>query len=398
MKKKLITLLFVFTVINVFAQVTTTSEPEKTNPVAAEVLPLNDMVTNKSIKALAKIPLDLASILIYDYDGNLFSYDLESETIVWTVKATDAHTPMCGNKITLQDGVVYAPFINGEIFAIDNQDGTIFWKSRLGDSKDQIILKDQVPVISNGKLYVTAQNQTIYALNLKDGSLAWKYKLDLVNNDIPVLSFGNKVFTPSGANFYSFDGATGKVLSQKSFEQTMTGKPVTDGENVFAASEKDVLYALSPDKLDVLWQFKLEENQSNIRERIFCKDNKVYFGTQGTTGSSIYAVDSKTGTRIWKTDFKEDSIEYMTEQDDNIWGYTKKGKLFQLDLNGEMLFETKLTTMPISNLEFPEGDSLYYYCDAGLIQYELAEKDENVMYMRTSILDNIYSAYLKIIR
>ncbi|PXY39148.1 pyrrolo-quinoline quinone [Flavobacterium cheongpyeongense] len=398
MKKKLITLLFVFTVINVFAQISIIAEPEKNNPAAAEVLPLSDALAYKSIKPVAKIPLYENGILIYDYDGNLFSYDLDSETIVWTVKAADAHTPMCGNKITLHDGVVYVPFINGEIFAVDNQDGSVFWKARIGDSKDQIILKDQIPVISNGKLYVTAQNQTIYALNLKDGSLAWKYKLDVVNNDIPVLSFGNKVFTPSGPNFYSFDAATGKVLNQKSLDQNMSGKPVTDGENVFVASDKDMLFALSLDKLDVLWQFKIEENQNNIRERIFCKDNKVYFGTQGTTGSSIYAVDSKTGAQIWKTDFKEDSIEYMTELDDNIWGYTRKGKLFQLDLNGEMLFETKLTTMPISNLEFPVGDSLYYYCDAGLIQYELEGKDENVMYMRTSILDTIYSAYVKIIR
>lgn len=383
-----------------FGQAPTASKPSKTNPSDTKVLTVNDIVTNKLVNPLKKVPLDEKSILIYDYDGNLFSFNLDSEQIMWTVKATDSHTEMCGNGVTLNDGVVYVPFINGEIFAINNQTGAIFWKSRLGNITDQIVLKDQVPIINNGKLYITSQNQnsTIYALNIKDGSLVWNYKLDETDNHLPALIFDNKVFTQSASSLYSLDANTGKVLSQKSFEEKMNGKPVTDGENVFISNEKDLLFALSPNKLDILWQFKLNDNQYNIKEHIFCKDKKVFFATQGSEVSSVYAVDSKTGVQIWKTDFKDDSILYITEEDDNIWGYTRKAKLFQLDLNGEILFESKLTTLPISNLVFPNDDFLFYYCDAGLIQYEFKTQDENVMYMRTSMKDNIYNAYLKLIR
>ncbi|WP_264550966.1 PQQ-binding-like beta-propeller repeat protein [Flavobacterium sp. N2038] len=394
MKKKLVPLLFLFTVINIFSQTATTSKPTENN-----TLPLHDVVSNKVISPLKKVPLDEASLLIYDYDGNLFSYDLESETIVWTVKASDAQTEMCANAVTLHDGVVYVPFVNGEIFAIDNQSGDIFWKSRIGNIKDQIVLKDQTPIVTNGKLYINAQNGSLYALNTKDGSLAWSNKLDSPNNDIPVLFFNNKVFASGGMNFYIFDANTGKIISQKSFEGTMHSKTVTDGENIFTANDKDLLFALTPDKLDIIWQFKLEENQYNIKERILCKDKKVYFAAQGETVSSIYAVDSKTGTQIWKRDFKDDNVEYITELDDNIWGYTRKGKLFQLDIsNGEIAFEQKLTTQPISNIEFPVDDSLFYYCDAGLVKFDLNTKDEDMYYMRTSIKENIYSAFLKIIR
>jgi outer membrane protein assembly factor BamB len=399
MKKKLITLLFVFTVINIFGQVPATLKPEKTNYSTNKVLAVNDMVTNKAIKPVTKVPLDQALILIYDYDGTLFSFDLESEQIAWTVKATDAYTEMCANAVTLHDGVLYVPFINGEIFAIDNQTGAIFWKSRIGNITDQIVLKDQIPIINDGKLFITSQNGNIYALNIKDGSLIWNYKLDSTNNDIPVLFFDNKIFTQSGTNFYSFEANTGKLLNQKSFEEAIHGKPVTDGENIFIANEKDVVFALSPDKLDILWQFKLAENQRNIKERIFCKDKKVYFAAQGPEISSMYAVDSKTGTQIWKTDFKDDNIEYIIEESDNVWGYTRKAKLFQLDItNGEIASEVKLTTKPISNLEFPDDDSLFYYSDAALIQFEFKTKDENEVYLRTSIKDDVYNAFIKIIR
>jgi len=398
MKKNLGILLFVLNVVNMFGQTPVVSG--KIN-YSNKALTINDMVTNKVISPLKKVALDGQSILIYDYDGSLMSFNLESEAFNWTVKATDNHTEMCANQVTLKDGVIYVPFINGEIFAINSKTGEIFWKSRLGNITDQIILKNQIPVINDGKLFITTQdpNNNIYALDLKDGSLIWNYKLDATNNDIPVLFFDNKVFTQSGNNFYSFEANTGKLLSQKSFEEPIHGKAVTDGENVFVANEKDVLFALNPNTLDILWQFKLDEGQNNIKERIFSKDKKVYFAGQRPEVSSLYALDSKTGTQLWKTDFKNDNIEYIIEESDNAWGYTRKGKLFQIDMaNGEIAFEIKLSTLPISNLEFAEDNFLYYYSDAALIQFEFSTKDENEVYLRTSIKDDAYSAYLKILR
>lgn len=381
-----------------FGQITTTPTSDKTTA-DSKVSAISDVVTHKVLNPLAKVPLDKESILIYDYDGSLFSFNLESEKINWTVKATDAYTEMSANAVTLQDGVVYVAFINGEIFALDNRTGAIFWKSRLGNSTDQMILKNQIPVINDGKLYITSQNSNIYALDLKNGSLIWKYQLESANNDSPVLFFDNKIFTQSATHLYSFEANTGKLLSKKSFEETMSGKVVTDGENVFIANEKNTVFALNPNTLDVLWQFKLDENQSNVKERIFCKDKKVYVAAQGTEVSSIYALDSKTGTQIWKTDFKDDNVEYMIEESDNIWGYTSKWKIFQIDImNGEIAFETKLTTKPISNFEFAVDDYLFYYSDAALIQFEFKTKDENEIYLRTSIKDDAYSAYLKLIR
>lgn len=401
MKKNIVTFLFVFTAINMVGQAPSNSKSGKNSYSNNKVLTANDIVTNKAINPLKKVALDPQSILIYDYDGSLMSFNLESEAFNWTVKATDSHTEMCANQLTLQDGVVYVPFINGEIFAINNKTGQIFWKSRLGTITDQIILKNQAPIINDGKLFITTQspNNNIYALDIKDGSLIWNYKLDASNNDIPVLFFDNKVFTQSGNNFYSFEANTGKLLSQKTFEEPIHGKAVTDGENVFVANEKNVVFALNPNTLDIVWQFKLDENQSNIKDRIFSKDKKLYFAAEGPEVSSLYAVDSKTGTQIWKTDFKNDIIEYVVEESDNAWGYTRKGKLFQIDLaNGEMAFDMKLSTRPISNLEFAEENYMYYYSDAALIQFEFSTKDENEVYLRTSIKDDAYSAYLKILR
>lgn len=125
MKTKLLTLLFAFSVINMLAQTPVVPKAVIANT-NNKALPPSEIVTNKALSSLKKPSLDEASILIYDYDGALFSYDLESEQIGWTVKAADASAEMCANKVTLNDGVVYVPFINGEIFAVDNLTGEFF--------------------------------------------------------------------------------------------------------------------------------------------------------------------------------------------------------------------------------------------------------------------------------
>lgn len=404
MKRTFTTILLLLTIINLFGQMPTMADNEESNKINYsnnQVLTLDDMVFNETFNPIKKIPLDINSILIYDYDGSLKSFNLKSKEINWSVKPSDADREMCGNKLTLKDGVVYVPFVNGEIYALDNQTGKLFWKSRLGNIKDEIVIKNQIPIINDGKLYITTQNKNsnIYALNLKNGDLIWNYKLAYPYNFIPVLFFDNKIFTQSAPYFYSFDAENGKALYQRGFKKAMYGKPVTDGENVFIANESDILFALSPDKLDILWEFQLDKNQYSIKERIFCKDKKIFFGTYGSSLSSVYSLNSKTGDKIWKTDFKDDGIEYIMEQNNTLWGYTKKGILFQLSLNdGKIMFEKQLTSLPISNIEFQDKNSIYYFCEAGLIQFDLKSKEEELIYIRGSINDDATNAFIKIIR
>lgn len=401
MKKTIITLFSAILSISVGAQMPTMMKKDKDNFSNNQILTMSDMGFNQSIKPLQKVPLDTNSILIYDYKGDLQSYNLKTNKANWSAKATDPDRQMSGNKLTLKDGIVYVPFINGEIYALDNQTGKPFWKTRLGKNKEGIIIKNQIPVIEGDHLYIATQydNSNIYAINTKDGSLIWNYKLAYPYNHIPVLYFKDKVFSPSAPNLYSFDAENGKLMSQKTFEKAMYGKPVTDGENVFIANESNILYALNPENLDILWEFQLGKDQFNIKEKIFIKGPQIYFGTNGSAICSVYSVNTKSGKATWQTDFQNDDIDYLKEYENTIWGYTEKGILFQLDMKtGKKLFETPLKNFPLSNLEFVDGNSFYYYCEAGLIQYDVKSKAENTVLLRNSIEDRPGTAYIQLIR
>ncbi|MEZ0131388.1 pyrrolo-quinoline quinone, partial [Flavobacterium sp. LBUM151] len=58
MKKKLITLLFVFTIINIFGQTPTIAKDTKTTDSNNQVSTVNDVVTHKTIKPITKAALD----------------------------------------------------------------------------------------------------------------------------------------------------------------------------------------------------------------------------------------------------------------------------------------------------------------------------------------------------
>ncbi len=92
-------------------------------------------------------------------------------------------------------------------------------------------------------------------------------------------------------------------------------------------------------------------------------------------------------------------VLYITEFENTIWGYTEKGLLFQLDMKtGKRILENQLKNLPVSNLEFVDGNSFYYYCEAGLIQFDIKSKAENSVLLRNSIDDNAGDAFIKLIR
>ena len=147
MKKTIINILSIIFSTSMLAQMPTMPKKDKDNFSNNQILTMNDMVFNEAIKPIQKVPLDTNSILIYDYKGVLQSYNLKTDKVNWSTKATDPDRQMSGNKLTLKDGIIYVPFINGEIYALDNQTGKPFWKSRLGNNKEGIIVKNQTPII-----------------------------------------------------------------------------------------------------------------------------------------------------------------------------------------------------------------------------------------------------------
>lgn len=363
-----------------------------------------DFVLNDRYREYAKVPLDKSAILIYDYDGTVKSFNLETQKINWSFAASDSTVTYARNKMTLEDGVLYVPFHNGELYALDHETGKKFWEVKIGLKNGALnkMMINQIPVIHGDKLYVVTQheNKNIYALNKKTGRHIWNYQLEYPYNHMPVLYSSDKIFVPNAPYVYSFDAETGKALYIRGFKTGMYSRAVTDGKRVFIADLYRDLFALDPEKLDILWQIELPEGA--IDHKMVYKNNQLLLAT----AHNFYALNPETGAIIWQTEVprKEHAesrfeIKQLTAFNTKLYAYNNKSTFFVVnEKKGKLEKEIDLQNTPISNIEIQDENTAYFYCEVGLIKLNLKTNKEELLYIRGSIQSDPSENYILLVR
>jgi len=363
-----------------------------------------DFVLNEQYKPTQNIPLDREAILIYDYDGTLKSFNLATQKINWTFTAQDTVVTYARNKFTLENGVVYIPFLNGELYALNHKTGEVFWEAKIGLKNSEYIkmMINQIPVIHNDFLYLVTQyeNSNIYAFDKNTGHHIWNYKLEFPYNHMPVLYANNKVFVPNAGYVYNFDAESGKALYARGFKTGMYSRPVSNGKHVFIADLGDQLFALHPDNLAIVWEITLEGGA--IGHKMVYNNNQLLVGT----GRNFYAINPEDGAIIWQTavPFKEQAdrrfeLQQLEVFNNKIYAYNNKSTFFVVNpREGTIEKEIELTNIPISNIEVQDENNIFFYCEIGLIKLNLQTNKEELVYMRSSIQSNPKENYIKLVR
>lgn len=363
-----------------------------------------DFVLNELHQFTQDVPLDQEAILIYDYDGTLKSFNLATQKINWTFTAQDTVVTYARNKFTLENGVVYIPFLNGELYALNHKTGAVFWETKIGlqNSKYLKMMINQIPVIHNNYLYLVTQyeNSNIYAFDKRTGEHIWNYKLEFPYNHMPVLYTNNKVFVPNAGYVYNFDAESGKALYARGFKTGMYSRPVSNGTYVFIADLGYQLFALQPDNLDIIWEITLEEG--SIGHKMVYENNQILLAT----GRNFYAINPEDGAIIWQTEvpLKEHAdrrfdLQQLEVFNNKIYAYNNKSTFFVVDpKKGTIEKEIALTNTPISNIEVQDENTIFFYCEIGLIKLNLKTNKEELVYMRSSIQSDPKENYIKLVR
>lgn len=246
-------------------------------------------------------------------DHHIYACDAKTGDKLWSIKA---NAVVMGGA-SIDEGVVYIGASDGAFRAIDLKKGKTIWT--YNKVKGYIQTK---PLIYQDKVYFGAWDGTFYALNIRDGSEAWLWH------------------APKKSKHYSPAACW----------------PVASGNAVFIVDPERAMTAIDADSGKTFWRTK----QSKVRESIgISKDKKRIYAKIMNDSVVCYRANSIAPEELWavNVDFGyEHAPAMLKEKDAVLYGTTKGGVVFAIDINTQkILWKHKVgnallnTVFPISN-------------------------------------------------
>ncbi|OKK10914.1 serine/threonine-protein kinase [Streptomyces sp. CB02400] len=251
----------------------------------------------------ALVPLLTHEGLLLISGDPLVAYDVRTGRARWSKK--EACRP--GEPLLFHDGKVFLADggYDGVLVALDVKTGEEVWRSRLGKS----LSVDSAIAVDDKNVYVTAKDfgesrsatehrTAVAAVSHTTGKKTWLQRRDWGTKDYDVqgsVSGKHLVYADSNYNLTVRDTATGAQLWTRKIGEDWTWQPTVAGGLVFLPGDK--LTALDADTGDTRWT--LSSNGRRAFRNPSVIDGVLYVSDYD---DGVWAVDVKTGKRIWLCD------------------------------------------------------------------------------------------------
>ncbi|WP_118973274.1 PQQ-binding-like beta-propeller repeat protein [Taibaiella koreensis] len=313
------------------------------------------------------------ALIIYATNGSILSWDMEQKKTNWTYKEKEV-ADNGGNRFSVDGALLYIPFVNGAITALDANTGKTFWADKIGLEKNEALLTGQAAPISGDKVFIAARNNNLYAIDKRTGAMVWNYRLEYPYNIYSPLLVNDALFINNAPYIYKFIAESGQAIWQRGFSKAMYSAIVSDGRRVYAGDEDKTLYAINPaDTSRIDWKFSLEDEQFHIDENLIAGEGVLYLAGKanpGSTASSVYAVRMSDGKKLWRSDLPASGIADLCLSGKLLYGYIDE-TIFVLDAaTGEQMIMIPTEEVPVSNIIAEEdGETMLYLSNKGLVRY-----------------------------
>jgi outer membrane protein assembly factor BamB len=126
-------------------------------------------------------------VVVQTYDGKLYGLDFASGKRLWNF---DSNVPVLTIRGTstpiLSDGVAFAGFANGRVYAFNASTGAVLWEARVaipqGRSEiERIVDVDGAMAILGPELYVASYQGRVAALDVRTGRKIWQRNISSFN-------------------------------------------------------------------------------------------------------------------------------------------------------------------------------------------------------------------------
>jgi outer membrane protein assembly factor BamB len=199
---------------------------------------------------------------------------------------------------TIANGKVYFGGGDGNVYAVDAQNGTLIWKF---STKDVV---HSSPAVVNNVVYIGSWDSYLYAIDSETGQEKWSFKSgedNTIHNQVgfqssPAVVDGTVYVGCRDAHVYAIDAATGhKKWDYPTNKSWVVGTPaVRDGLVYVGTSDSSRFMALDAKTGRLRFNFKAG---GYIFSSAALAGDLAYVGAQN---GRLYAIEAKTGNLAWE--------------------------------------------------------------------------------------------------
>ena len=149
-------------------------------------------------------------------------------------------------------------------------------------------------------------------------------------------------------HLYAFDRSTGEVAWKYKHEGNgnggFTSDVLLDGDRVIGVTVDERIVALNAASGAAVWSFPIGSEKRRVGMSAALADGRVFFGSNN---GSVYAVDAKRGTQIWKRDLGAPTSTAIAISGNSIVVGAQPKKLYRLRASdGRVIGMIDLNSMP----------------------------------------------------
>jgi len=201
-----------------------------------------------------------------DTEATVHAFDITNGSRLWRAELTpedEESEEGYGGGLAASNGKIFAAIGFGHVVALDPANGNKLWDKPLGAPVRT------APTAADGRVFITTVNNEVYSLNQQDGEIAWKFQgvaetAALLSSTSPAVSGGMVVVPYTSGELVAFSAGDGNprwsdsltkagALSSLANMNDIAGRPVIEGDTVFAVSHAGRLAAFSLKTGERIW-------------------------------------------------------------------------------------------------------------------------------------------------
>jgi outer membrane protein assembly factor BamB len=256
--------------------------------------------------ALIEFPPALADGVAYVVNkyGNASAVRLSDHEVLWRrpTDPSDKGKPTDVTAPVYHEGKVFLAFLDGDMVAVDADDGHEIWTRKLGGHLESS------PMVAGKTLYIGTDKTNVVALDTADGSIRWQFNSPGAIKASPSFHDGRLYVADYEGGVFCLDADTGKPIWRTNTTRVppygkggFFSSPAIGFGHVYAGRDDGTVFAFDEKTGKVSWVFPTGDfvYGSPALAAVPGTPPTVYIGSEN---GYLYALDAAHGKPRWSHD------------------------------------------------------------------------------------------------